>query len=334
MNSSESNQLMKVFPQFSRRIEGAIPVALLALVLCGCGPKDAEIDPVAIRVGEREVRLSEIQAEFDALKVNGSPLAADRERFMESYVERLAALERARELGLHEDIELRRQAENLLIGRLKQIEVHDKLEAVEVREDEVQAYYEAHLDTYRTPAQVRLALLYLETPKHMSAEARDTVRTKMEEARQRAQDLPSDVRGFGADAMTYSEEATSRFKGGDIGWLQDGAVRYRWPDAVVRAGFALDAVDSLSEVIETEDGFYLLKKLDGRESSLRPLGARVESSLKTDMLREKRAKLAEQLQARWDAQSSVELYDEVIAEIDFSNRPQGSEPATEFTAVP
>ncbi len=305
-----------------------------ALSFSGCGSEPEVSDPVAIRVGEREVRQSEIQAELDALAANGSPLAADRTRFMESYVERLAALERARELGLHEDVELRRQSENLLIGRLRQIEIEDKLNALVVSDDEVTAYYEANLDTYLTPARVRLALLYLETPKHMSEEARQTVRAKMEEARARALDLPADTRGFGADAMTYSEEATSRFKGGDIGWLMDGAARYRWPDAVVQTGFGLGEFNALSDVIETEDGFYLLKKLDGREATLRPLGSRVESSLKSQLLREKRAEFAQALKAQWEAQSSVELNDEVIAELDFSDTSTAPKTDTEFSAVP
>lgn len=315
-------------------VSGGALLAGMVLALSGCGSEPAETDPVAIQVGEREVRLSEVQAELDNLQASGSPLAMDRERFMENYIERLTALERARSLELDKDIELRRQAENLLIGRLKKIEIEDKLAALELTDAEVQAYYEANLDAYRTPAQVRSALLYLSAPKHLSEEARAAVRLKIEEARTRALELPAEVRGFGADAMTYSEEATSRFKGGDIGWLQDGATRYRWPEAVVAAAFGLKQNGALSEVIETEDGFYLIKKLDSREAHVRPLGARVESSLKTKLLREKRAELAETLKAQWEAQSTVELNDEVIAEIDFTNRTQDPETTPEFSAVP
>ena len=61
--------------------------------------------------------------------------------------------------------------------------------------------------------------------------------------------------------MSYSEEKMTRFKGGDIGWLQVGKERYRWPDAVVESGFALSQVGQFSQVIETTGGYYLLKKL-------------------------------------------------------------------------
>jgi len=335
MISMQSNQSV-ISPiatrQIVRLVSGSALLAAAVLALSGCGSDAPDTDPVAIRVGEREVRISEVQAEFDSLKANSSPLAADGERFMENYVERLAALERARALKLDQDIELKRQAENLLIGRLKQVEVEDKLAALEVTDEELQAYYQANISDYSTPAQVRVALLFLEASKHLSPEARDAIRSKMDEGRTRALDLPAETRGFGADAMTYSDEATSRFKGGDIGWLQDGATRYRWPEVVVAAAFSLEA-GAISEVLETDEGFYLIKQLDARAAQVRPLGARVASSLKTKLLRQKKVELEQALKAEWKSQSDVELNAAAIAEIDFTNRPQDSETTPEFSAV-
>jgi foldase protein PrsA len=132
--------------------------------------------------------------------------------------------------------------------------------------------------------------------------------------------------------MVYSDEATSRFKGGDIGWLQDGAARYRWPEVVVETAFNLDA-GAISEVLETDAGFYLIKQLDSRASQVRPLGARVASSLKTKLLRQKKTEFERALKAQWEAQSDVELIAAAIAEIDFTNRPQDSETTPEFSAV-
>jgi parvulin-like peptidyl-prolyl isomerase len=318
--------------QTVRLVSGSALLVVAVLAFSGCGSDTPDTDPVAIRVGEREVRISEVQAEFDSLKANGSPLTKDGERFMENYVERLAALERARALKLDQDIELKRQAENLLIGRLKQVEVEDQLAALEVTDEELQDYYQANISDYSTPAQVRVALLYLEASKHLSDEARNGIRSKMEEGRSRALDLPAETRGFGADAMVYSDEATSRFKGGDIGWLQDGAARYRWPEVVVETAFNLDA-GAISEVLETDAGFYLIKQLDSRASQVRPLGARVASSLKTKLLRQKKTEFERALKAQWEAQSDVELIAAAIAEIDFTNRPQDSETTPEFSAV-
>ena len=71
-------------------------------------PVAEDDDPVALTVGERKVRVSELQAEIDYLHRKQVSFAANREEFMERCLDRLVALEKAKELGLDQDIELRR----------------------------------------------------------------------------------------------------------------------------------------------------------------------------------------------------------------------------------
>ncbi|HKK17610.1 MAG TPA: peptidylprolyl isomerase, partial [Opitutales bacterium] len=163
-------------------------LAVLAAVVCsGCGQKEvADPDPVAIEVGERFIRLSELQAQADFLSRNKVPLASDSGAFIEHIIERSIALEKAHELGLHEDPEIQRQIENLLIGRLKQRELNLALDSVSVTEQELQEYYEANAHKYGRPAQARFALLFLPTAKFMNEEARQMQKARLEEARQLA----------------------------------------------------------------------------------------------------------------------------------------------------
>jgi len=291
-------------------------------------------DPVAIQVGKREVRLSELQAEVDFLQQKHNPVAASREAFLEPCVDRLIALEKARALGLEQDMELRRQWENLLIGRLKEKEIDSKLAELNVTDDDVQAYYKRNIETYARPAQIQLALLFLKVSEHSDQAARETVRLRMEEARAMAAALPAGTHGFGAEAMTYSEEATSRFKGGDIGWLQAGASAYRWPDAVVKAGFALKEKGAVSEVIATDDGFYLLKKLDSREAAVRALEGRLHATLKNALLKENRSALEAQLKDSWNAESATTLHEEVISKLKFHSTPDKPEATKPFPKTP
>jgi len=301
-------------------------MAFLVLLLSSCKPSEPitkvvvevdQNDPVAITVGEREVRLSELQADVDFLHQKRIPSAASREAFLESCVERLVALEKARELELDQDIELRRQWENLLIGRLKKTALDTKLVDLTATDDEIKAYYERNKASYSKPAQVHLALLFLGAPKHSDEDARQAIRQRMDEARALATELADGARGFGAHAMTYSEEATSRFKGGDIGWMQAGEAKYRWPAVVVETGFALAEKGDLSDVIATDEGFYLLKKLDSREAVVRSLDGRLRSSLENALLKEKRMAIQSGLQDGWKASFPVTANDEVLSNLKF-----------------
>ncbi|PXA05117.1 hypothetical protein DDZ13_03915 [Coraliomargarita sinensis] len=293
-----------------------MPVLGCAGAVCffgGCSSEPEIEDPVAIEVGRRTITQSELQAKVDFMRERGSLAAGNSDEFIDRLVERSVALERAREMGLDQDMELRIQWENLLIGRLKKVEMDRALASVSVTDQEVEARYTEQLDSFTKPAQIRLALLYLEKGKVTDSEA---LIERMEKAKAAVAELPDDTRGFGALAMTYSEEATSRFKGGDIGWLQAGLPKYRWPEAVMNAAFALEP-DELSDVIETEDGVYLLKKTDSRGAVVRPLDKYLQASLQRELLQQKKAELREQLERKWMESTELKLHPAVISEINF-----------------
>jgi peptidyl-prolyl cis-trans isomerase C len=291
-------------------------------------------DPVAMKIGKRDVRLSELQAEIEFLRAKRNPAAASREAFLDATIERRVALERALELGLDQDPELRRQWENLLIGRLRSAEIETNLRDNAVTDAEIEDFFKRNQDTYTSPARLNLALLFLAVPQRADDAARADTRKRMEEARAIALELPQATRGFGEHAMTYSEEATSRFKGGDIGWLEAGASAYRWPDEVVKAAFALNDIGDISEVIEAKDGFYLIKKLDAREPVVRSLDGRLRATLENALLKEKRVELEARLKQQWHASHPVTNHEDVLKSLEFAPSPAPSGDSLELPEEP
>jgi peptidyl-prolyl cis-trans isomerase C len=102
----------------------------------------------------------------------------------------------------------------------------------------------------------------------MSEDQLVELRHRIDEARVQSLALTNGDAGFGAVAVAYSEDQSSRYKGGDVGWFDEGQAHYRWPTEVIRAGFALKNSGDVSEVIRAENGFYLVKKLDTRAASV------------------------------------------------------------------
>jgi parvulin-like peptidyl-prolyl isomerase len=119
--------------------------------------------------------------------------------------------------------------------------------------------------------------------------------------------------------MEYSEEATSRFKGGDIGWMQSGEMSYRWPSSVVQAAFALQSVGDVSPVIETEDGFYLLMKLDSRDTLVRPLDESLRASIRRKLFNQKRTELTQSIQAEWGVDTPVQVNKEALSQLNLKS---------------
>ena len=313
-----------------------IIIACVAIIVASCKRSEPttvkpDSDPVALEVGSRKIRLSELQAEINLLRERRSPAAANLEAFLEPGIDRLVAREQARNLGLDQDVALRRQYENLLIGRLRESQIEAKLSEITVTDEEIKAHFERNLASYSRPAQCRLALLFLPVSKHTDAEARAATRARLEEARTLALELPAEPRGFGSLAMADSEEASSRFKGGDVGWLEAGASAYRWPDPVVKAGFALANIGDISAVIEADDGYYIVKKLDARDAVVRSLDGRLRSSLEAAILQEKRTAIESSLTTEWKTSNPVTLHDDVLKSLQFQALPA---PGPAVDAIP
>lgn len=295
-------------------------IALLCFSIVSCGAKKSvtkEQGPVAMSVGQRQVLLSELQADLDDLAKRHNPLATKAERFLPEAVDRFVALERAKELGLDQDPQLRRQWENLMIGLLQQRELDQKLTSIKITDDEIAAHYEKKKSSLGRPAQWQIALLFLSIPKNASSELTNSIRARMEQARELSLKLPADTKGFGALAMEYSEEPTSRFKGGDVGWLEDGATAYRWPKEVIEAARSLPTVGEISQVIATPEGFFLIRKIDSREPVVRPLEGRLKSSIASAVMAEKRQSMEKELKLQWQKQHPVEMNQKVLSQLKY-----------------
>jgi peptidyl-prolyl cis-trans isomerase C len=95
-------------------------------------------------------------------------------------------------------------------------------------------------------------------PKRTALEAR------MEEARRKALQLPPGTVGFGPLAIDYSDDDATRYRGGDLGWLDTDPARYHIDPAALATGFALEERGQISSVIRGKDALYLVRVIDRR----------------------------------------------------------------------
>jgi hypothetical protein len=291
-----------------------VALGLIGWLVYGYISRETRPEPdVIARVGPREIRVERFQEE--ALRRGGlRSEGLDRKALLDEMIDYEVLLVQAMEAGLDQDPEVRRSYHHLLVGKLRQQMLQPRIDAVEVTDEEVDRYYQAHIDEYTRPARVRLALLHLETHPTMSDEKREATRARLSEARTKAEEIPPEVRGFGPLAIDYSEHQASRYKGGDIGWLSEGR-DYRWPEPVVSAGFALDQKGEVSDLIETDQGLYLVKLLDRRPAEVAPL-EKVASRIRHKLLLEKRREVEKAFLVEKRAVTTpIKVYPEALASV-------------------
>ncbi len=307
-------QLLRGFPGLA-----VLGCLLMAGVSCTETPEaEAPKSQVLARVGDQDITVTDFDIERDRRLESGRPVT-DSKSLLDDMVLREALLQRARQRGIDHDPAVRRELENILIGKLRDTELLSRLDAIEVTDEEVAAEYERRISEYTRPAKVRLAMLFKEIQPGMSDTRRSELKQLMAEAKTKALTQPAKggrgpaAMGFGAVSIDFSDDQISRYRGGDIGWLEPGRFDYRWPREVLAAGYELEQ-GRISDLIETDGGMYLVMKTDQRSSQMTPLET-VRQSLKQAIVASQRKKLDQDFRDESITSAGVVVNEDVLARV-------------------
>jgi len=225
-----------------------------------------------------------------------------------------AAVDRARKERIDRDPEVLQEVDRVLVRHLRARQLDDQLAKVEVSDADVAQAYAAQQDRLTVPARSRAALVEVAVSERASPEVRAEQKAKAERLLVEAASLPESVRGFGAIAARNSDDQISRYRGGDIGWLDrdDAKVTRRYGSEVADAIWALNDPREIAPLVEAPDGFYLVMLLERTPASVRPL-EQVDPYLRSELRDKARADIEadwrRQIVARVDVEVDQALFD-------------------------
>ena len=149
---------------------------------------------------------------------------------------------------------------------------NDLLDSIQPDDDEIQAYYEANADRYTRSARRNAAHILIEHGDNSDA------------AREQASALLARVQAgedFAELASSFSQDLGSAGNGGELGWFETGDIVLEFE----QAGFALTEPGSLSELVESDFGYHIIKLIAAEEQQLQPL-TEVLTELTADLQQE------------------------------------------------
>ncbi len=138
---------------------------------------------------------------------------------------------------------------DLIKMRIIQREIRPR---VSVTSEEIGAFYQEHRDEYEGKLRMRLQMIALTVPAGADAAARDAQRLRADAALKR-------IRGGEPFEVVANEYSGGPRTGGDIGYVEKGSLN----PAIDEVAFSLKPGE-VSDVIETPQGFYILRALDRR----------------------------------------------------------------------
>ena len=157
-------------------------------------------------------------------------------------------------------------------------------ESLKISEDEMKKYYEEKKDTFNTPEKVKASHILIKVNEGRDKEAAKKLAAKVaDEARKAAKDMGS----FAKLAEKYSEDEGSKKRGGDLGYFERTEEGGKMVKEFSDGAFALKEVGDISDPVESEYGFHVIK-LTGRKEKIERSFEDVKNSIENTLKTEKR----------------------------------------------
>jgi parvulin-like peptidyl-prolyl isomerase len=293
----------------------ALSLAAAAMLFSGCSQKVAAPDAnVLATVGTTRITLDDFNREIAWRKQNERKIPG-KEELLAEMISRELSLQKARSLGLEKDADLQRAYGDMLVAKVREKELSKAMASIQVSDAEARADYEKNISRYTEPAKARLAVIYMQTTRTTSDEKRAEIESRMSQVSELAKALPENTKGFGKLAIDFSDDQASRYRGGDIGWFDEGRTGYRWPDEILKTGFALKT-GAFSDILKTATGYFLVTKLDSRDAVVTPF-EKAQGMIRQKLLAEKRQQAERDFAQQLQNVAPVQKNDEALAKIDF-----------------
>ncbi len=224
------------------------------------------------RVGETVLTEKDIDREFLHMPERVRQLKDQvemRKNLLHNIITRKALEEEARRQGIADDPEIRARIEQTVASIVIQA-LNDKMRKQQQPDEKaLREYYQQHRADYRVPATWRV--------RHILVKDEEQARRLLKRLRKGAD--------FAALAREFSQDASSRMRGGELPSVRRGQM----PPAFEKAMLQLNAEHPLSGVVHSRMGYHLIQWIESRPAHVRPfeeLRAQIAMQIQQQRFRE------------------------------------------------
>ncbi len=158
----------------------------------------------------------------------------------------------------------------------------DMMKQLPVTPEQLKEYYDQNAARFKTEEQRRAAHILIKLPDNSKPADKDAAKKRAEEVLAEVRKNPA---SFAELAKKYSGDPGSAAQGGELGFLAKGATVPQFETAL----FALKQSGDISDVVQSDFGFHIIKLEEVKGGGVQPLEA-----VKPELEREVRTQLANQ----------------------------------------
>lgn len=288
--------------------------SLVALIGCRKEPPAPVVEEAVARVGDGAITLDDVKAKLSEQPafVRARYDSPEKKReFVDSLVRFELLAQEARRRGLDQDPEVQAMLEKVLVQRLVQTVAEEAGASVE--DAEARAFYDANLQEYVRPEQVRVRHLFLSAPSDAEGRARRKAEAAQLLASLKRPGTPDEA--FEEAVRAHSEDLETKGVGGDTGLRTREELESRGGSALAQNAFSLRTVGEVGTLVESERGFHLVK-LIARQPALEQSFESVKPRIVNRLSAERRSKAVDELIASLRESTSVTIDDAMLEKLD------------------
>lgn len=222
------------------------------------------------KVGDEVITLDEFEAQIN----QQNPLVRSRykspdhkRKLLESLVEREAMVQEARRLGLDKDPDVVQGLKKILARHLVNVEFNQKrVKEISITDEEIERYYQENQDRYHAPEKIRVHQIFFAGASN-DAKARREARKRASEVLKKLKADPKDRRLFLKMARENSEDEATKRVGGDTNFRTKEQLAESYGKDFAETAFSLKQANDLSDIVEGEKGFYIMR-LSGSQAAI------------------------------------------------------------------
>jgi len=270
---------LECFAPWQRFVAVACGV-VVAVFVSGCrdrGPATAAApqgEGIVAQVGSNVITAEALQKEIARRGQAGGKRihsAAELEAVLEEMIRFETLFSRAATAGYDRDAEMQHRFRRMVVAKYQEDRLPGGDHMVVPKDAEVAAAYQRRIAEFMQPGKVRMAMIFQKVSAKATEETQAEARQRAGQLRELAVNQATQQAGFGDLARQHSDDAATRYQGGDCGWVDRGKTDYPWPQPVMDAMFALAKPGDISPVVRAADGLYLLKLIEAHEPAPLPL---------------------------------------------------------------
>jgi hypothetical protein len=261
---------------FLRSILRTSPLSLcLLLAVAGCREQNQPTPPAneVAHVGTVSISRGTFEELLNMRSLGASNRLATmpaKEALLDEIVRREAVFAKARAAGFDQRPDIQETVKRLIVSKFQeeQMKGQSALEP-EVTDYEAEKFYKQHADSYLTGPKFHGAIVFLKISPLADPERRQLVTAKAQALLAEARTAtPAD---FARLVEANSEDQTTRYRSGDMGWISGGPNALGYDRAVFEALSALEKPGDFAPLVSTKKGVYIVKLLESQPAGVRPL---------------------------------------------------------------